>query len=114
MSSNSGYHAGSQRVKGLSIMGVLKNAFQKLLPKIAEEYKGKLTVMGGVNNGIVDRADWTPEKVSAEVNRVLDWVDSPYLIPNCTFGGDISSFDGVYQAVTDAISAYNEKKYRWR
>lgn len=81
------------------------------LHRIARDYKGQLTVMGGINNGIVDVADWTPEKVKAEVNRVLDWVDSPYLIPNCTLGGDISSFDGVYQCVTDDICDYNKTKY---
>ena len=44
---------------------------------------------------------------------MLDWVNSPYIIPNCTFGGDISTYDGVYQAATDAIARYNETKYRW-
>ncbi len=81
------------------------------LPRIAREYKGQLTVMGGINNGIVDKADWTPEQVETEVNRVLDWVSSPYLIPNCTFGGDISTFDGVYPCVSDSINTYNKTKY---
>lgn len=84
------------------------------LPKIAEEYKGKLTIMGGINNGIIDTADWTPEKVTAEVNRILEWTNSPYLIPDSTFGGDASSFEGVYEAVTAAIDAYNKTSYRWR
>lgn len=82
------------------------------LNKIAKEYKGKLTVMGGINNGIVDREDWTKEKVIKEVNRVLDWTASPYIIPNTTFGGDISTYDGVYQTVTDAIDEYNKTKYK--
>lgn len=83
------------------------------LKKIAGEYQGRLTVMGGINNGIVDQAGWTPEMVDAEVNRVLDWVDSPFIVPNCTFGGDISTFEGVYQAVTDSIERYNKTKYKW-
>ena len=69
--------------------------------------------MGGINNGIVDQAGWTPEMVNAEVNRVLDWVDSPFIVPNCTFGGDISTFEGVYQAVTNSIERYNKTKYKW-
>ena len=82
------------------------------LPKIARTYKGQLTIMGGINNGIIDKQDWTKEKVKAEVNRVLDWVDSPYIIPNCTFGGNISTYEGVYESVTEAIEDYNQTKYK--
>ena len=84
------------------------------LNKIAHEYKGRVTVMGGINNGIVDVEGWTPEAVDEEVNRVLDWVDSPYIIPNCTFGGNASSYDGVYDCVTESIDRYNREKYKWR
>lgn len=83
------------------------------LRKVACDYCGKLTVMGGINNGLIDREDWTAEKVTDEVNRVLDWVDSPYIVPNATFGGDISTYEGVYDAVSDAIRSYNQNKYRW-
>ena len=82
------------------------------LPRLAREYKGKLTVMGGINNGIVDKPNWTPELVEQETFRVLDWVDSPYFIPNATQGCSFSTFPGVYEAVTDAIDKYNNTKYK--
>ena len=78
------------------------------LPKIAADYKGKLTVMGGINNGIVDRPDWTPELVEQETFRILDWVDSPYFIPNATQGCAFSTYPGVYDAVSAAITKYSE------
>lgn len=81
------------------------------LPRIAREYAGKLTIMGGIDNGIVDRVDWTPEKVTAEVERVIDWVDSPYFIPNTTYGGPISAYEGVYEAVSEAIDRVNKKRF---
>ena len=81
------------------------------LPRIAREYKGRLTVMGGINSGIVDGPDWTPELVEKEVFRVLDWVDSPYIIPNATQGCAFSTFPGVYEAVSDSIDKYNKTYY---
>ncbi len=39
---------GAQRVKGLSIMGVLKNAFQKLLPKKRSNAEVETSLIGGV------------------------------------------------------------------
>lgn len=83
------------------------------LHKIARDYAGKLTVMGGINNGIIDCVDWSREKVNEEVKRILDWVDSPYMIPNATFGGDYCTFDGVYEAVSDAVCSYNQTSYKW-
>ncbi len=81
------------------------------LPRIAKEYKGKLTIMGGINSGIVDRPDWSAEKIHNEVNRILDWTDSKYFIPNCTQGGAGSTFKGVYDEVSKAIEIYNRTKY---
>lgn len=81
------------------------------LHKLAHDYAGKFTVMGGIDNGIVDRPDWSQDKIDAEVARVLDWVDSPYFIPDSTYGGPMSAYEGVYDAVTKAIDKYNAEKY---
>ena len=81
------------------------------LPRIAKEYKGQLTVMGGINNGIVDMPDWTPEMVEKETFRILDWVDSPYFIPNATQGCAFSTYPGVYETVTASIDKYNKTYY---
>lgn len=82
------------------------------LPEIARKYKGQLTIMGGINNGIVDVPDWTPELVEQETRRILEWVDSPYFIPNATQGCDFSTFPGVYETVTEVIHKYNQTDYR--
>lgn len=80
------------------------------LPEIAENYKGHLTIMGGIDNGRVDRADWTKETVSSEVRRICQWVNSKYFIPNTTFGGDASTYEGVYQTVSEAICKINYER----
>lgn len=82
------------------------------LPEIAEKYKGKLTIMGGINCGIVDCPDWTKEKVIAEVERIIDWTDSKYFIPNLTFGGNTGTFEGVYEAVSEGIDIMSKKFFK--
>lgn len=81
------------------------------LPEITKKYNGQLTIMGGINNGIVDVPDWTPELVEKETFRIMDWVDSPYFIPNATQGCDFSTYPGVYEHVSKAIDKYNRTKY---
>lgn len=73
------------------------------IPGIIEKYGGKLTVMGGIDNGKVDRADWTEESVRAEVNRICRWAGTKYFIPNTCYGGDESTYPGVYETVSDEI-----------
>lgn len=74
------------------------------IPKIIEEYGGKLTIMGGIDNGIIDRQDWTKESVDAEVERICKWAGKRYFIPNTTYGGPISTYQGVYEEVTAKIN----------
>lgn len=81
------------------------------LPAIAKKYKGQLTVMGGLNNGVIDVPNWSKELAEKETERILDWVDSPYFIPNLTMGCPFSTFEGVYDAVTECITVFNEEKY---
>lgn len=81
------------------------------VPKIVETYGGKLTIMGCIDNGQVDREDWTAEKVNTVVDRICDWAGTKYFIPNTTFGGDISTFEGVYDAVTKRIDELSKMKF---
>lgn len=82
------------------------------IPKIAKEYGEKITIMGGINNGIVDCPDWSKEKVTAEVDRVCEWAGTKYFIPNCTLGADMSTFEGVYDCVTKEIDNLSKKYFK--
>lgn len=73
------------------------------LPKIIKEYGGQITIMGGIDNGKIDREDWTEKKVEEEVTRVCNWCGNKFFIPCATMGLNISTYDGVYEAVTKAI-----------
>ena len=81
-------------------------------PEIIRRYQGKLTLMGGIDNGRIDREDWTEDKIYQEVKRVITWADSKYFIPDSTFGGDASTYEGVYDAVTKAIDRMSSEMFR--
>ena len=78
------------------------------IPKIIEEYGKDITVMGGIDNGKVDRVDWTPEEVAEETRRICEWCGAKYFIPNMTYGGIGSCYEGVYEAASDEIERLNK------
>lgn len=78
-------------------------------PAIIEKYGDKLTLMGGIDNGKIDREDWTVEKIEKEVRDICNWAGKKFFIPNCTFGGDASTYEGVYDCVTKIINQINEE-----
>ncbi|MGI6658208.1 MAG: uroporphyrinogen decarboxylase family protein [Dethiobacteraceae bacterium] len=83
------------------------------IPELIEKYGGQISFMGGIDNGKVDRADWTEEKVAAETERVIrevyDKVGNLYFIPNTTVGGPGSTYPGVYDAVSKEIARLNKE-----
>lgn len=78
------------------------------IPALIDQYGGKITFMGGINSGVVDAPDWTPELVESEVRRACQENGKLYFIPNATQGGPLSIFPGVYDCVNDAIDHESE------
>lgn len=75
------------------------------LPRLVREWGGKISFMGGIENAMVDKPDWTEEEVVAETNTALDFVQSKkYYIPCMTSGLNSSNFPGVYDIVTRTIN----------
>jgi hypothetical protein len=73
------------------------------IPEIIRKYGGKLTVMGGIDNGKVDRENWTREAIHDEVFRACREYGSSYYIPCTTMGDPASIYPGVYDAVMEEI-----------
>ena len=73
------------------------------IPACIQKYGGKISFMGGINNGIVDVEDWSREKIRAEVERMCTACGPQYFIPSMTAGGPASNYPGVYQTVTEEI-----------
>ncbi len=78
---------------------------------LIKKYGGKISFHGGIDNGRVDRVDWTKEKVEAEVRQVVDACGKLYYIPGTTMGGAESTYPGVYDTVTEVINQLSKEKF---
>lgn len=81
------------------------------LPALIREYGGRISFHGGVDNGKVDRVDWSEEKVAAEVREICEACGRLYFIPGATAGGPGSTYPGVYEAVTKAIDQMSREMF---
>ena len=65
--------------------------------------------MGDIDNGVVDKADWTPELIEKEVRRACENNGKLYFIPCLVAGGPGSTFPGVYEAASEAIDKMSKE-----
>jgi uroporphyrinogen-III decarboxylase len=84
---------------------------QNNVPELVKKYGGKISFMGDLNNGVLDRADWTPELIHREVERACRTNGKLYYIPCLTMGGPGSSYPGVYEAVTEEIDKMSKEMF---
>ncbi len=82
------------------------------IPEIIRKYGGKLTIMGGIDNGKVDREDWTREAVHEEVFRACREYGTKYYIPCTTMGDPASIYPGVYDAVMEEIDKASKEFFK--
>lgn len=64
------------------------------VPELIKEYGGKISFMGDIDNSLIDKEDWTPESVAAEVDAAVKRNGNKYYIPCITQGGPGSVFPG--------------------
>jgi hypothetical protein len=89
---------------------------QNDLPKLAKEFGGKISFMGGINNGLLDKPDWTPAEVEAEVTaeckKFYEATHGHYIIPCMVHGLSFSCFPGVYEECTKVIDKMNHELFK--
>lgn len=81
------------------------------VPELVKKYGGKISFMGDIDSGVVDKSDWTAELVEKEVRRACESNGKLYFIPNLTQGGSLSTFPGVYDAVSAAIDIMSKEMF---
>lgn len=81
------------------------------IPNLIREYGGKISFQGGMDNGILDRPDWTKEKIAAKVDKMCDSCGTRFYIPSCTMADPESTYPGVYAAVSEAIEAASARTF---
>jgi hypothetical protein len=81
------------------------------VPDLVKKYGGKISFMGDIDNSVVDRPDWTPDLIAKEVKRACETNGKLYFIPNTIMGGPMSTFPGVYEAVSKEIDKMSKKMF---
>ncbi len=81
------------------------------VPELVKQYGGKISFMGDIDNGIVDREDWSREVIAREVRRACETNGKFYYIPNTTMGGPMSTYPGVYEAVSEEIDKMSKEMF---
>lgn len=73
------------------------------IPELIKQYGGKISFMGGIDSAKVDYPEWTRDDVKREVKRACEENGKLYFIPNASQGLPMSTFPGVYEALTEEI-----------
>jgi uroporphyrinogen-III decarboxylase len=82
------------------------------VPELVKKYGKKISFMGDLNNGVLDKADWTKELMRKEVERACRTNGKHYYIPCMTMGDPGSSFPGVYEAATEEINRMSKTLFK--
>ena len=82
------------------------------ISEIIKKYGGKLTIMGGIDNGKVDRENWSREVIHDEVFRVCREYGPKHFIPCTTMGDPASIYPGVYDTVMEEIDKASEEMFK--
>lgn len=81
------------------------------IPKLIQEYGGKISFMGGIDSASVDHPGWTREEVEREVRRACTECGKHYFIPGASQGMAVSTFEGVYEAMTEEIDRMSREMF---
>ncbi|WKY43717.1 uroporphyrinogen decarboxylase family protein [Eubacteriaceae bacterium ES2] len=81
------------------------------IPELVEKYGEQITFMGGIDDGKIDRAEWTPELVAAEVEKVCRENVTKFFIPGMTSGTPASVFENVNVTVAQEIDRMSRELF---
>ena len=81
------------------------------IPEMIKKYGDKIAFQGGINSATLDHPGWNKEEIAKEVRRVCTEYGKKSFIPNLSQGGDFSTFDGVYEAVSEEIDKMSKELF---
>ena len=81
--------------------------YENNIPKLVAEYGGAITIQGGLDNGKYDMPDWTDEKVRAGLKAHIEACGPKYIIPALTMGGPETTYEGLYERVSEIIAEFD-------
>jgi hypothetical protein len=80
--------------------------------ELIKKHGGKISFMGDIDNGLVDRGDWTQELVAKHVRRACEENGKHYFIPCITQGGKGAVYNGVYDAISLEIDKMSKEMFK--
>ena len=81
------------------------------IPELIEKYGGKISFMGGIDSAKVDYEGWSRNVIAREVKRACDENGKYYFIPNASIGLPTSTYEGVYDVITQEIDKYSREVF---
>lgn len=78
---------------------------------LIKKYGGKISFMGDIDNGTVDRVDFSREVISKEVRRACEANGKHYFIPCITQGGKGAVYEGVYELISEEIEKMSKEMF---
>lgn len=79
---------------------------------LIKKYGGKISFMGDIDNGLVDREDWNQELVAKHTRRACEANGKHYFIPCITQGGRGSVYPGVYDAISLELEKLSKEMFK--
>lgn len=87
--------------------GTVKND----IPALIQQYGGQISFMTGIEATDVEKEDWTREDVEKAVRKSCTACGKHYFIPCQTAGGPASVYEGVYDAIDEAIDGMSKEMF---
>lgn len=81
------------------------------IPELLKQYGGKITFMGGLDNGKLDKTNWSADEIAEAVRQTCEQNGKDYFIPCLVMGGPDSLFPGVYTTVSAEIDKMSEEMF---
>ena len=82
------------------------------IPELIKQYGGRITFMGGIDSATVDYEGWTEEEIAKQVRAACESCGTKYFIPCTSQGLPISTFPGVYEAVSREVDKMSKEMFR--
>ena len=81
------------------------------IPSLIKQYGGKITFMGGIDSATVDYEGWTEEEVAKQVRAACESCGTKFFIPCTSQGLPISTYPGVYEAVSREVDKMSREMF---
>ncbi len=81
-------------------------------PELIEKYGEKITFMGEIDNGLVDKEGWSREEIRKVVEEACRRCGTKYFIPSTTMGLPMSVYPGVYETVSEEIDRMSKEMFK--